>query len=560
MTRTRSGSAVLGLTVAGALAFLLSAPQWLPTLAYLPFSWRQDFAYAQFTSWSFDPRESLTWIVPGFWGWRNGGPSSAWPGGSPPTYHGAWPLCLSTEYFGLLPWMLAGAALFAWARPGVAGPWRERLRRPEAFFLGLAVFSFLSGLGKYFPLHHVYFHLPFYQGFRAWARFLCLMTFSVCVLAAFGFDALRSKRASPSAWWGAMAFVLPGLLCSMAAFLLAPSSVAQAAAALTQKLGPGAAASALDLARSSALRSLALLGLLSAVLFFWGRLRSLSLVVLLGAFFFQAFDVSEVSRRFLDFRSPPTVLAEPAILDRLPDPLSAEPYRILDLPGLWPQNTAALFGYETLRGYHGMQMTAPLRLRRALQGRPWEWADLMGVRYVVSPGPLADPGIVALTQEPPYLYQNPSALPRAFLIGAAVTVLNDDAAWTTLAQPSFDVLHCVTVDRDLGLSGVSPQASVQWLGRARNHVDLQVNTDRRGLLVLSQNWVPQWNARVDGQAVGILKLDGGALQGLLLDSGNHRVDLAYSPALVVAGALLAALGLLVLCVVLARPRLGDLLH
>ncbi|HXB97413.1 MAG TPA: hypothetical protein VNZ54_05125 [bacterium] len=520
----------LGLCVAALFLVLLAAPQLFPSLQYKSYSWREGFSYDNFISWSFDPKESLAWVVPGFFGWRE------------PTYHGSWPFCLTTEYFGLLPWALAFAAVAAWwAAPG---PWRDRLRRPQAFFLGLAAFSFLAGVGRYFPLHHLFFHLPVYNGFRTWTRFLCLMTFSVCVLAGFGWDALRAEATWVPAWKGALAFTGLALALSLGALFEAGPSLADASGALAQKLGAAGPAQALELARGSALRALALSGLLGAALLSWTRLRGLGWALLAGAVLFHGIDVSEVAGRYLDFRAPSSVLQPPPALGLLPDPWAGEPYRLLDVPGLWTQNTPALFGYETVQGYHGVQMAAPMKLQAALAKRQMDWLDLLNARYVASPSPLAVPGFRTLNAAAPYLYENPYALPRAFLVGAAQAVAGDDQAFQALGQPGFDVLHKVTLPQDPGLDGHAPQGSVAWLARGRNHLSLRAETRRPALLVLSQTWYPSWTARVDGSPSPLLKADGGALVAVRLDPGAHQVDLDDGAGLLMASAGLALLGLL----------------
>jgi hypothetical protein len=523
--------AFLGLSAAALFLVLLSAPQLFPSLQYKGYSWREAFSYDSFISWSFDPKESLAWIVPGFFGWRE------------PTYHGSWPFCLTTEYFGLLPWALAFAAVAAWWADRSA-PWAQRLRRPELFFVGLAVFSFLAGIGRYFPLHHLFFHLPIYNGFRTWTRFLCLMTFSVCVLAAFGWEALLDARSWTGAWKGALAFAALAFVAALAALAQAGPSLAASSGAIAQKLGSAGLAQALDLSRSSALRALALSGLLGAALLSWARLRTLGWVLLAGALCFHGLDVSEVAARYLDFRAPSSVIQPPPVLGLLPDPWAGEPYRVLDLPGLWTQNTAALFGYETVQGYHGVQMAAPMKLQTALAGRQMDWLNLLNGRYIISPNPLALPGFRTLNASAPFLYENPNALPRAFLAGSAQAVAGDDQAFQTLAQPGFDVLHKVTLDRDAGLDGRAPRGAVAWLARGRNHLSLRAQSERPALLVLSQTWYPSWHAKVDSVEAPLLKADGGALVAVRLDAGAHQVDLDDGAGLLQASGGLALLGLL----------------
>ncbi len=68
----------------------------------------------------------------------------------------------------------------------------------------------------------------------------------------------------------------------------------------------------------------------------------------------------------------------------------------------------------------------------------------------------------------------------------------------------------------------------------------------RGLLVVSEAFYPGWNAYVDGQPQPIYEVFG-ALRGVVLESGSHRVEMRYRPPIVAIGAALSfpaiALGL-----------------
>ena len=511
-------TAILGLGVAALFATLLSAPQLLTSLQYKPYSWREGFSYEQFVSWSFHPKEALGWIVPGFYGWLS------------PTYHGDWAFCLTTEYFGLLPWALAAAAL--------AAAWSAGSKhRVEWFFSGLAVFSFLAGIGKYFPLHHLFFHLPIYSGFRTWTRFLCLMTFSVCVLGGLGWDALFAER-SPQARKAALYFSLFAAFASIVALQVANFTPEQQA-----------------IARSSAGKAVGLSLALAALFWTWTQWSKQAALVLLAVVAFHAFDMSEMVGRYLIFRSPQEVLAAPPAFSVLPDGQHGEAYRVLDLPGLWPQNTPALNGIEMLQGYHGVQMAAPQALTKALGGRQLDWLNLMNVRYIFSPQAQPVPGWKLLQAGPPvFTYENPSALPRAFLVANALAVKDDDAAFAALAQPSFPVLQAVTVPEDPALGQGPLKGGARISVRGRNRLELEAVNDRAALLVVSQTWYPAWKALVNGKPSPVLKADGGALQALRLDPGQHHIELYFSTDFFHLTAALCFLGLGLLAWLWRRER------
>ncbi len=508
----------LGLGCAGLLGILISGPQLFMSLQYKPYSWREGFGYEQFTSWSFHPKEALGWVVPGYFGWRA------------PWYHGDWPFCLTTEYFGLLPWALAVSAL--------AAAWPNKRKSPELFLLGLAVFSFLAGIGKHFPLHHLFYQLPVFNGFRTWTRFLCLLTFAVSALAALGWDAL-STSLSERARRGAL--VTAAIVLFVALFSLVAAD----------NQGPGDARS---LAHESALRALGLAAGLTLAFWLWRGLRwagALALIVALG---FHAYDSSVVARLYLDFRDPQSILAKPAFLSALPDPAQGEPYRILDLPGLWQQNSGALFGYETLQGYHGVQMTAPQKLAQAMVGRQLDWLALMNTPYIISKAPVGEARLKILRDGPVWIYQLPKALPRAFLVSQALVVANDDAAFAALGRPDFPALSALTLDADPGIQPGPPKGAVHWVKRGRNSLRLRVQTERSTLLAVSQTWYPAWGAWVDGKPTPVLKADGGALQAVRLEAGEHDVELRYRTGLFKIAAVLCGLSLLALFGLLWRER------
>jgi hypothetical protein len=524
--------ALAGLAMAGIFSALFSAPQLLPSLLYKPYSWREGFSYEAFTSWSFAPKEALGWLVPGFYGWRE------------PTYHGDWPFCLSSEYFGVLAWALAAAAVAgAWASEA----WRERLRRPEVFFLGLALFSFLAGIGKYFPLNLIFYHLPVYNGFRSWTRFLTLLTVAICVLASLGWDALfRAEGAEPARKaarvWGALAIV-----AAVIAMGACTESVLQATGSLVQKLGQDGPAQALALARASAMKACTL-GVVLLIVFgsrHW--FKAPGVLLLLVLLVLQAVDAGEVPWRYLEFRDPASLLQAPAVMQYLPPVGKPGPYRVLDLPGVFQQNGLMIQGVEQMQGYHGVQMAAPMRLQQALQARQMDWINLMGARYVVSQQPVGLPGGRVLNPgRNPVLTENPRALPRAFLVGRSRPVANDDQAYAALADPAWHPDSEAVLLGGPSLAEPSFKAApVQWESYSPDASVLTAVCAAPAVLVLAQTWYPGWKATVDGEPQAVLKADG-ALSGLALGPGQHRIELRYTEPSLAWGAAACALACLAL--------------
>jgi hypothetical protein len=525
----------LGLAMAMFLMFLVSAPQLWLSLQYKPYSWREGFSYDSFISWSFHPKESLGWIVPGFYGWRQ------------PTYHGDWPFCLSSEYFGLLPWALSAAAL--------AALWKVR-HGWVRFLAGFAVLSFLIALGKWTPIHQIFYRLPVYSGFRTWARFLSLFTFSICALSALGWDALFSGLNQKKAIQGALAFCALAFVLALICLGVSNSVASSAAPDLASALGglDQAKAQTLEMIQSSAGKAAGLALALAAFLWFTPRRKMIGIAFVL-ALGLQLWDISEMASRYVVYRDPADYFVRPPELNSLPDPeASLEPYRVLDAPGVWRQNQGIFYGYENLLGYHGIEMATPIKTQKAMEKRQLPWLDMMNVRYILSRQALA--GFPLLSDGSVKVYSNPGALSRAWLVRSVMPALNDDDQYRLLGSPAFLPANDVILSKpmDLGITKAGSPGLVRWVQRKRNSFDLEVSAVQDSVLVISQTWYPAWVCEMDGHPVEIMKADGG-IQAVAVSAGNHRLHFYYSGALLGWASLASLLGLSLLAGLgLARRR------
>lgn len=83
----------------------------------------------------------------------------------------------------------------------------------------------------------------------------------------------------------------------------------------------------------------------------------------------------------------------------------------------------------------------------------------------------------------------------------------------------------------------------------QTHIDGTVRLERKGILVLQTPFDRGWLARMDGRSVPVLKVDIGLL-GVLLEGGEHIVELRYRPPFLYIGAAITAIS----CVILALGR------
>jgi len=87
-----------------------------------------------------------------------------------------------------------------------------------------------------------------------------------------------------------------------------------------------------------------------------------------------------------------------------------------------------------------------------------------------------------------------------------------------------------------------------------NRVDVTTNSDSPSLLVLADNYYPDWRAEVDGRPAGIMRVNYNQ-RGVALSGGIHRVTFSYRPRYFLRGLLVSGVTLVLLVVwMMMRPR------
>jgi hypothetical protein len=174
--RTRRTAVLIGLMAITILAgLLLAAVQILPTWELKSLSPRATgLSYAMMTVFSLPPYSPLTLLFPTLLGNPLIG------------YRGEGLFEELHVYAGILPLMLV-----PWA-------WAKRKRDGNlAFFAILAAVSLLLALGHYTPLYRILVHVPGFNFFRVPARWLLTVTFSLSILAGYGYDVLVGSHGHP---------------------------------------------------------------------------------------------------------------------------------------------------------------------------------------------------------------------------------------------------------------------------------------------------------------------------------------------------------------------------
>ena len=130
-----------------------------------------------------------------------------------------------------------------------------------------------------------------------------------------------------------------------------------------------------------------------------------------------------------------------------------------------------------------------------------------------------------------FVAQNPTALPRAYVVPRARVVLEEDPRMLDWFAGT-DARHEVTMVRD-PFAQLAPAAPRQpflpatWESTDSDRLTLSVTTHASGLLVVADTWMPGWTATVDGVATRVERGNHAQRVVALPVAGDHQVVLSY---------------------------------
>jgi hypothetical protein len=581
--------------MAAAIGFALAAPQLLPAVEMSRFSHRAGAptweGYRAYVNYAVPLGHLVTLFLPDFYG--------------NPRQSGYWGAANYAEYCGY-----TGVVTLFLALVAVVGGWRRH--RTVLFLAGSALLSLVMAAGA--PINALfYFGIPGFGQSGSPGRILVLFCLSTSALAGLGLDwILGSARERMGdgrriAWslgaavllW-ALAFLatrsaagafltrFPGLDASVAWRESAP---ALRLALVLLIVGAGALAAGIAGTRSGVL-SPTLAGALTA------GVPVLVIVADLGLF----------ATGYLLTAPPAAVYPSVTLTERLQRAELEAGGRILPVNRTWsltrppvallPPNAAMVYGLHDAQGYDSLYLRRFKALANAIQGADTSPAEngnmlflsnvssplfpLLGIRHIVSRGPLSEPPGRAETVGDVTITEDARALPLAFLVHRWRSVTDPDAlsALAELAASNPTALQneavlslggrtegrvephpqapstAAPVSTGASLVGRSSPATGAW---SPNRVRVAVRAPRAGLLVVTGNHYPGWIAtlRQDGhvQTPPVLRADH-TFRGVLVPAGSSEVEMRFEPASLRVGLFLSLLAVSALGGIAASRRRG----
>ena len=567
------------LAVAGGLSFAMASDRYLSVMEYTQYSTRgtapiekavgqkQDatggFDYEYATNWSFSPQEMMTFVVPNYFGFGKMKVGEEVQS----TYWGQMPFTDAANYMGI---GVLALALF--------GCWHWRRDTFVQFLFATAIFALLLSFGKNLPLlYNFFFNLvPNFNKFRAPQMALALTQFAVPILAGYGITGLLGQRSATDPlrrkaverkWllFGVGASVL-FLLAGLAFSAVGKEPYIKAVGEATTEQYQGVLAQVRDnpqqlaaykerIAQIASERGTQIYGLMiddwyltaflgvAFMLTVWLLVREtlpewlgFSLLAL-----FLVIDLWRVSSRPMEISKQnyeQSVFRKTDAISFIQNDKSL--FRVADFNQ--SPNVMAYFGLQHIHGYH----SAKLRIYQDLLdvagngggsviANPFLW-NLMNVKYLISDRPLMEGMQPAFkSQESQTLvYENPSVLPRAFLVNRAEVGKQIDIL-QHLKNGDFAPLEVAYLEKPL------PQPLDTVAGDMMEHINrvkstafknetiqFEVNAPGNNLLFMSEVYYPAgWKAYIDGKETEIYKTNY-AFRSVLVPKGKHVVEMRFT--------------------------------
>ncbi|MFZ5874879.1 MAG: YfhO family protein [Nitrospirota bacterium] len=533
----RSVRGVTAFAVPLALGVLLAAPTLLPLPEYVALSHRAAIPFDILErAATFYPERFATFVFPNLFGTQ-----------AHEYYFGSLSFGRSAERIAAQNYNEVMVYMGVVTLPLVVLAYRVRAYRwHTAFWSGIIVGALLVAM-KPPALHQFLYHyVPGFNGMQA-TRVLILLPLPIAFLAAVGLHGIQLEPLRP----GAVARMWRGLLAATAALAVGLISahvyLNGRATVLTPDFGI----------------PLGILGITSFGFWLLARGRISVQVLCNGLIGLLLIDLLGFGLR-LNTRVDRALVYPPVPSLRF---LMDDPEQARILPLNVPYNTLMPYGISVLGGYSTMYPSSYFALMVAMeraesltppitsfQNRNYIWLvgytskllPMLNVKYLVAthipPVPLHPKAAVSWVHSSALdIYQTKHYFPKAFPVFRYERVATSSQAITAMMQPNFDPARTVLVE--VPLVGLDEQTENSIPGYLTPLVISRPNTDeivieaalpKPALVVVSEQFFPGWNARVDGVPTALVKVNA-ALMGAVVPAGNHRLTLQFMPKSVIMG-------------------------
>lgn len=500
-----------------------------------------DF-YQYATNWSFSPGEILTFIIPSYYGFGKSiyqGPLSQNQPVEVNTYFGQMPFVDVAQYMGVIIFFLALFSIFV--------NWRDPMVK---FLTILSFIALLISFGRTFPfVYDLMFHyFPFFDKFRVPSMILILVQMSFPILAGLGILRIiqlkdnHDKKVESILKFAAIGsgvlFVIGFLLeSSIKEWFIARVSAAGQKGTQLQPIHGYMADMFISDYKLAFFFSAAVFGLAFAL----SRKLISKDILVVAIILFTLIDLIRINHRgetYVDNEELNKMFSKPDYISAIESLNDQSVYRILNLKqdgsiGSVRQNSNfnAYFLKQDVYGYSGIKPRAYQDYMDVLGGptNPTFWR-MVNAKYLVFDNPINfDEFDLKYAGEKTYLYENKSALPRAYFVDR-VEIRSGIEILNAVKNNSFDPKVVAFLSEDtlfIDIPDSSVFVNIESYDDER--IVIKAKASGNNFLFLGDNYVPVgWKATIDGEETKIFKVNHG-FRGIVVPQGEHIVEFTYLP-------------------------------
>ncbi|MCO6450072.1 MAG: YfhO family protein [Caldilineales bacterium] len=148
------------------------------------------------------------------------------------------------------------------------------------------------------------------------------------------------------------------------------------------------------------------------------------------------------------------------------------------------------------------------------------------------------------------IYRNDGVLPRAFFVPNVVFSPDDAQTLTAMKDPNFDPATTLLLASGDPVQG--GEGSAEIVSYAPERIEMQIEAQSPGTLLIAEAWYPGWQAELDGEPIPVQRVDL-LLQAVNVPVGRHELTLAFHPSTLRWGAILSLLTLVILVLAWLLP-------
>jgi hypothetical protein len=492
-------------------------------------------------SWSMPPEEVVTFAIPGFFGF-----SRQEAGGNPDNissyYWGRMVFTQTTDYMGLLPWLLLPLPLI--------------FRRDRYTWLAMIAVAggIIFSMGKYTFIYNLLFeYFPGIDRFRVPKMMMFMTVLGLGVLTARGVDLLLDgevRESGPFRKYMIAVLSLPvllllllgvetagkGLWIGLSADILSlPTRYEQGAHLVLQRWNNIVAETGIAVIVSG------LHGL--CIWAFCRKWVSVKVIPLLLLLLFMA-DCARVNNKFMFLVDEPQKVKggkSPVMEFLLAN--NSKLFRVLPMDGSDPMQYATS-GIPVMFTANAVQQQRWLDFLNAFSYTS-SMPDIVNVKYVVlakdqyaqAKGELGDKyrPVFQAHNGTGIVLENREVLPKGWLVPAVAQIGEPGKRLSILQNPGFDPRRTAIIESTPPISMARPDTvdplppnSVTVTAYEGERIAVDAKATRNVLLVLGEKYYRGWKATVDGRPVEIYPVNH-ILRGVYLKEGNHRVEFVFDP-------------------------------